>query len=67
MRGSYKKRAPTPVYTSPNRLSFEGFETPFEQQLDKNNRWLILAQSIPWDRIVGVYDKIFCPKKGVLH
>ncbi|SEA00927.1 hypothetical protein SAMN05192529_10619 [Arachidicoccus rhizosphaerae] len=35
MRGSYKKRAPTPVYTSPNQLSFEGFETPFEQQLDK--------------------------------
>lgn len=64
MRGSYKKRAPAPVYTSPNQLSFEGFETPFEQQLDKNNRWIILGQSIPWDRIVSIYDNIFKSKEG---
>jgi len=64
MRGSYKKRAPSPVYSSPNQLSFEGFETPFEQQLDLDNRWVFLARNIPWDRIVGVYDKVFSSTEG---
>lgn len=64
MRGSYKKRAPSPVYSSPNQLSFEGFETPFEQHLDVNNRWIFLAKHIPWDRIVGVYDKVFSSTEG---
>jgi len=64
MRGSYKKRAPSPVYTSPNQLSFEGFETPFEQHLDLDNRWVFLARNIPWDRIVGVYDKVFSSTEG---
>lgn len=64
MRGSYKKRAPSPVYSSPTQLCFEGFETPFEQQLDMDNRWIFLARNIPWDRIVGVYDKIFSSKEG---
>lgn len=62
--GSYKKRAPTPKYVSPNQLSFEGFETPFGQHLDKSNRWIVLSEKIPWDSIVGIYDRIFSSSEG---
>ena len=44
-------------YTPQSQLSLEGFETPFVQQLDKNNRWVKLAQAIPWDKLAGVYYK----------
>lgn len=38
-------------------MSLEGFETPFSQQLSVHNRWVRLAHRIPWDEIVGVYEK----------
>ncbi len=44
-------------YTPQSQLTLEGFETPFVQSLDKNNRWVRLAQSIPWDKLAGVYYK----------
>ena len=44
-------------YTPQSQLSLEGFETPFAQHLDKNNRWVKLAQAIPWDKLAGVYYK----------
>ena len=62
--GTYKKRAPAPQYVSPKQLSFDGFETPFERNLDSKNRWLILAQKIPWDDIVPIYDRQFKSKEG---
>ncbi len=33
------------------------FETPFEQQLDKSNRWVQLADKLPWDDLVKIYNK----------
>jgi hypothetical protein len=62
--GTYKKRASTPKYVSPNQLSFEGFETPFEQNLDSSNRWLVWSKCIPWDSIVGIYDRLFNSIEG---
>ena len=61
---SFRKRASTPPYISPNQLIFTGFETPFEQQLTKNNRWIKLSMIIPWDKIVGQYDKQFDSLEG---
>lgn len=52
-----KKRAPAPVYTSPNQLTLDCFQTPFDQKLLKTNRWVILAGLIPWDEICGLYLK----------
>ena len=52
-----RKRASAPVYISPNQLTLEGFQTPFDQQLSKDNRWVILAELIPWDEICAVYLK----------
>jgi len=61
---SFRKRASTPQYVSPNQLILVGFETPFEQQLTKNNRWVKLSSLIPWDKIVGLYDNQFQSKEG---
>jgi hypothetical protein len=41
-----RKRAFAPIYISPNKLTPEGFQTPFDQQLAKDNRWVILAHSM---------------------
>lgn len=59
-----RKRAATPHYISPNQLTLVGFETPFEQQLTSKNRWVKMAISIPWDKIVPHYDKLFSSKEG---
>jgi hypothetical protein len=42
-------------YTSANQLTIEEFKTPFEINLDKNNRWVKLAQIIPWDDLARIY------------
>ena len=59
-----RKRASTPRYISPNQLTLAGFETPFEQKLSKDNRWVKLGNLIPWDNIVNYYDKLFTSKEG---
>jgi len=61
---SYRKRASTPAYVSPNQLILVGFETPFSQQLNKTNRWVKLSQVIPWDKIVESYDRQFNAIEG---
>lgn len=52
-----KKRASAPLYVSPNQLSLEGFQTPFEQTLNKDNRWVVLAHLILWDDVCAIYLK----------
>jgi transposase, IS5 family len=52
-----RKRASAPVYVSPNQLTIEGFQTPFDQQLAKDNRWVVLANLIPWDEVCAIYLK----------
>jgi hypothetical protein len=42
-------------YTSQNQLSL--FKTPFDQELDPNNRWVQLSNSLPWDELVKIYIK----------
>jgi len=68
MQGNLKrgtrKRASTPRYVSPNQLILSGFETPFEQKLTKDNRWVKLAHNIPWDSFVKYYSDLFPSKEG---
>jgi len=52
-----KKRASAPHYVSPNQLTLDGFQTPFEQKLSKDNRWVVLAHLIPWDEVCALYLK----------
>jgi hypothetical protein len=35
----------------------EGFQTPFSQHLNKVNRWVKLANSMPWDKLANIYYK----------
>lgn len=44
-------------YTSTKQLSIEEFKTPFYYGLDKNNRWVHLANKIPWDKFAKIYAK----------
>jgi len=57
MQKANRKRAATPKYVSPNQLSLEGFESPFERTLNPQNRWVVLAHLIPWDEISSIYLK----------
>lgn len=57
MQKTIRKRAATPKYVSPNQLSLEGFESPFERTLNPQNRWVVLAHLIPWDEISSIYLK----------
>lgn len=42
-------------YTPSNQLKLSLFKHPFEQELDKENRWVKLAALIPWDELASVY------------
>lgn len=42
-------------YIPQSQLSLEGFETPFHQQLDSSNRWVVLSKHIPWDKLAAIY------------
>lgn len=60
----FKRRASAPLYVSKNQCVLEGFETPFDQQLSKNNRWVKLSHLIPWDKIVSQYNHQFQSNEG---
>ncbi len=57
MAKSIKKLASSPEYVSPKQLTFDCFQSPFSQNLDSRNRWVILANLIPWDEICNTYLK----------
>jgi len=56
MAKAQKNRASKHPYISPDQLSLVGFESPFSQLLDPNNRWVVLASRIPWDILVNTYQ-----------
>lgn len=57
MAKAQKSRASKVPYVSVNQLELVGFESPFTKHLDPNNRWVRLAQQIPWDKIANVYQR----------
>lgn len=57
MNKALKKRASGVVYTSPKQLTLDCFKTPFEEKLNPQNRWVVLAQLIPWDDVCNLYLK----------
>ena len=42
----------------------ENFQLPFEGKLSPNNRWVIMAELIPWDDFEEQYAKLFSAEKG---
>lgn len=59
-----RRLASTAKYVSPNQLVLDGFETPFEQKLTQHNRWVKLSKLIPWDEVVGIYNRQFSSTEG---
>jgi hypothetical protein len=53
-------------YTPSNQLTLEGFKHPFYKQLQTNNRWVKLAEVIPWDELAGIYSRNLDPGAGRL-
>lgn len=46
-----KCRPPLPKYVSTNQLTLSGLESPFERELNPNNRWVVLSKLLPWDNL----------------
>jgi transposase, IS5 family len=57
MAKAQKNRASKHQYVGQDQLTIVGFETPFSRSLNPKNRWVILANCIPWDTLVSVYQK----------
>ena len=53
-------------YTPSSQLTLETFKHPFHNQLKTNNRWVQLAEVVPWDELAGIYAKNLNPKAGRL-
>jgi len=43
---------------------FENFLLPFDGKLKKDNRWVKLADAIPWNDLEEIYGQKFSPKMG---
>jgi len=40
------------------------FSTPFEMNLNPDNRWVKLSKSIPWDELASIYYQAMNSRKG---
>lgn len=49
---------------APGQLSFEDFYLPFSGALSANNRWVKLAELIPWALVEAEYAEQFSPSMG---
>ena len=45
-------------------MSIEEFKTPFEIKLNKDNRWVKLGESIPWDALARIYYRSMSSDMG---
>ena len=52
--------------TPSSQLKLETFKHPFHNQLKTDNRWVQLAEVVPWDELAGIYAKNLNPKAGRL-
>ena len=57
-------RAPMIRYCSQKQLSLAEFDWPFQVALDENNRWVKMAECIPWDELAEGYYKGISTKHG---
>ena len=48
----------------PQQLEFPNFYLPFSGQLDPQNRWVLLAQIVPWDLAEEIYHAGLSPDQG---
>ena len=51
-------------YRSQKQLTLDGFETPFQTDLDSDNRWVKLSECIPWDELADAYYQELTSTQG---
>ena len=51
-------------FRSKKQLTIEEFRTPFEMKLQKDNRWIELADKLPWDELAKIYHRSLCTYMG---
>ena len=51
-------------HSRPGQLSFENFYLPFGGQLNSENRWVRLAEAIPWELVETDYAQQFSERMG---
>ena len=49
---------------NPHQMKFQNFYLPFGGELSGENRWVILAEQIPWHRIEQNYCELFSEDEG---
>jgi IS5 family transposase len=42
-------------YTPASHRTLQLFQTPFERSLDATNRWVVMADLVPWDEMAKVF------------
>jgi len=51
-------------YQPAQQINIEEFQTPFEANLEKSNRWVKLSEAIPWDKLAGIYYQAMSTDEG---
>jgi IS5 family transposase len=51
-------------YTSQKQIPIEEFKTPLETKLNRENRWVKLAEALPWDKLAKIYHRAMSATKG---
>lgn len=51
-------------YTPASERTLSLFRTPFEQELDPNNRWVQMAAVVPWDEMAKVFFSSMSAEMG---
>lgn len=44
-------------HKNPNQLKFDAFKTPFEMNMNRKNRWVLLSELLPWEELIKIYNK----------
>jgi len=48
----------------PHQIEIVNFTLPFSGRLNPKNKWIRLAQMIPWEELAGKYTKKMCKDFG---
>lgn len=51
-------------YTPQSQISNTLFKSPFQSDLDQNNRWVVLEKMLPWDEMVTPLRNRMASKRG---
>lgn len=49
---------------SQHQISIEEFKNPLQTKLSPDNKWVILANALPWDKLVAIYCRALSKRMG---